>query len=242
MKFKLVESRNNFKRSILVEENVEETSEIDPAYKDTLQKITKDITNNIAEAVVDTQLTYSKYEYPISFRIKLSITSDDLLTKKKDALSNKKESEVRNKINSILTKYNYVVVRPKTGLGYNYTVIPSTRPGARFSAYIASVYVYIAPLSGRNTEFKHPSRRPLIQEVYFSVYELDEEGDEVEELKIFKSKDKAISFARKQSVPTHVVLVPNFDPDDYGKEMVQEITRVYGYEPYEVVWESEVNE
>ena len=68
----------------------------------------------------------------------------------------------------------------------------------------------------------------------FVVYELDEEGDEVDSLEGFATLEEAIAFAEKQSCQTHIVYVPDADPDDYGyPEPPDE------YEAYEVVWSSE---
>ena len=95
------------------------------------------------------------------------------------------------------------------------------------------------------SEVKQELNRKLKEErnpygkIFFVVYELDEDGDEVEDIKAFSKKDVAIKFAQKQSFPTHVVLVPDFDPDDYGKEAERWITDTYGYGPFEVVWESD---
>lgn len=69
----------------------------------------------------------------------------------------------------------------------------------------------------------------------FIVYELDENGDELNPINSFDTKEEAIEFAQAQSCPTHIVYAPMFDPDDYGMENEGE------YEDFEVVWESENN-
>lgn len=68
----------------------------------------------------------------------------------------------------------------------------------------------------------------------YVVYELDEEGDEVDSLESFDTLEEAITFAEKQSCRTHIVYVPDADPDDYGYPETPD-----GYEAYEVVWSSD---
>lgn len=74
-----------------------------------------------------------------------------------------------------------------------------------------------------------------IPHAHFVVYLLDgddiDDLDEVESVKSFKSLQPAVSFAKKQNYHTHIVLVP--DSDKYDHDMYD-----YGYDPYEVVWES----
>lgn len=50
----------------------------------------------------------------------------------------------------------------------------------------------------------------------FVVYELDEDGEEVERIETFEEdeEEKAIEFAKAQPFPTHIVYVPNVDPDE----------------------------
>ena len=73
------------------------------------------------------------------------------------------------------------------------------------------------------------------EEINYSyvVYELDEEGDEVDSLESFDTLEEAITFAEKQPFPTHIVYVPDQDPDDYGYPETPD-----DYEAYEVVWSS----
>lgn len=70
---------------------------------------------------------------------------------------------------------------------------------------------------------------------FYAVYEVavDEDGDveEIDLLKSFKTLEKAIAFAQKQDCPTHIVYVPDFDPDDH-REWVNQGE----YEDFEVVW------
>lgn len=68
----------------------------------------------------------------------------------------------------------------------------------------------------------------------YVVYELDEEGDEVDSLESFNTLEEAITFAEKQSCRTHIVYVPDQDPDDYGYPDTPD-----DYEAYEVVWSSD---
>ena len=53
--------------------------------------------------------------------------------------------------------------------------------------------------------------------VSYRVYEIDEDGDELDCLKVFRDKDKAIDFASKHEVPTHVVV---FDHADEYTEVI----------------------
>ena len=80
-----------------------------------------------------------------------------------------------------------------------------------------------------------------IPPVWYSVYELDEDGDELDEVDSFDTPEEAIAFAKKQSFPTHVVFVPGTDPDD-DPEYRRYLRGHYDYEPFEIVWESVVDE
>ena len=74
--------------------------------------------------------------------------------------------------------------------------------------------------------------------VSYVVYELDpDDGSEVDSVEGFDSEEEAISFAKSCSFPTHVVFVPNEDPDD-DPNYAEYIEYAYSYEPYEVIWES----
>ena len=53
--------------------------------------------------------------------------------------------------------------------------------------------------------------------VSYRVYEIDEDGDEIDCLKVFRDKDKAIDFADKYDELTHVVM---FDPADEYTEVI----------------------
>ena len=72
----------------------------------------------------------------------------------------------------------------------------------------------------------------------FKVYSTDEDGNEIEPLidGEFDNKEDAIEFAKAQRTPTHVVYVPNFDPDD-NPDWVDKGE----YGDFEVVWTS-INE
>ena len=80
-----------------------------------------------------------------------------------------------------------------------------------------------------------------IPSVWYSVYELDKDGNELDEVDSFDTPEEAIAFAKKQSFPTHVVFVPEADPDD-DPEYRRYLRDHYDYEPFEVVWESVVDE
>lgn len=71
----------------------------------------------------------------------------------------------------------------------------------------------------------------------YIVYELDADGQEVDELKAFKDKEKAISFAKSKTFPTHVVFVPNYDPDS-DPEAQEYIQYNAPYDAYEIIWDS----
>jgi len=68
----------------------------------------------------------------------------------------------------------------------------------------------------------------------FVVYELDEEGDEIDSLEGFATLEEAIAFAEKQSCQTHIVYVPDADPDDFGYPDTPD-----EYGAFEIVWSSE---
>lgn len=76
----------------------------------------------------------------------------------------------------------------------------------------------------------------------FIVYELDEDGEEVKRVATFEEdeEDAAIEFARAQSFPTHVVYVPNVDPDDDPSvaDYFDDQEKAGGYGAFEIVWES----
>ncbi len=95
----------------------------------------------------------------------------------------------------------------------------------------------VADAIGWNLEDNTPSFPPI----WYSVWELTEDGEEIDELDRFDTKEKAIAFAKKQSVPTHVVFLPEEDPDD-DPDYAEYIEYTYDYEPFEVVWESGVDE
>lgn len=86
---------------------------------------------------------------------------------------------------------------------------------------------------------KHPVTASTSAEssdyIIFSVYELDEDGDEVDNLDNFTTLDEAVAFAQEQGVLTHVVAVPTTDPDD-DPEIAEWFEYNSEYEPYEVVW------
>ena len=78
--------------------------------------------------------------------------------------------------------------------------------------------------------------------VSYVVYELDpDDGSEVDSVEGFDSEEEAISFAKSCSFPTHVVFVPNEDPDN-DPNYAEYIEYAYSYEPYEVIWESNVDD
>lgn len=79
---------------------------------------------------------------------------------------------------------------------------------------------------------------------HYVVYELDEDGDEVDPLKDFEDFNKALKFAQKSGVKTHICLVPTMDPDDDPDWADEFENAAHPYDAYEVVWESEedVNE
>ena len=78
-----------------------------------------------------------------------------------------------------------------------------------------------------------------IPPVWYSVYGLDENGNELDEVDSFDTPEEAIAFAKKQPFNTHVVFVPEADPDD-DPEYRRYLRNHYDYEPFEVVWESVV--
>ena len=74
--------------------------------------------------------------------------------------------------------------------------------------------------------------------IWFAVYELDEDGYEVDRVESFDNLDDAIQFAESQDYPTLVCFVPEVDPDD-DPDYAEYIEYNYDYEPYEVVWSSD---
>lgn len=88
---------------------------------------------------------------------------------------------------------------------------------------------------------KHPILASTNSEVndyyFFIVYEVDEDGDEVDSLDRFDTLDAAVRYAQDQNVLTHIVLVPKEDPDD-DPEIAEWFEYNCDYEPYEIVWRS----
>ena len=78
---------------------------------------------------------------------------------------------------------------------------------------------------------------PSFPPIKYSVWELTEDGEETDELDRFDTEKEAISFAKKQPFPTHVVFLPEEDPDN-DPDFAEYIEYHYDYEPYEVVWSS----
>ena len=78
-------------------------------------------------------------------------------------------------------------------------------------------------------------------DVQFRIYELDEDGEELNCIDDADKKSEAISKARKYAADpdiagVHVVISPlNSDMDREEEELFYE---KYGYDPYEVVWEA----
>lgn len=72
-----------------------------------------------------------------------------------------------------------------------------------------------------------------IPNFWFVVYELDEDGEELDPLNSFKTEEEATKFADSQAVPAHVVLTAE---DEWEESEVEEIT---GYEPYTVIYKNE---
>ena len=77
---------------------------------------------------------------------------------------------------------------------------------------------------------------------FFSVYELDDEGEELDMVAILESEEAAIAKAKdliKEGIikQAHVVLVPDQDPDD-DPAIAEWYEYNCEYEPYEVVWSS----
>ena len=80
-------------------------------------------------------------------------------------------------------------------------------------------------------------KRKLV-EFSYRVYELDENGDELDCVGEFNNEEKAIKFAKKQDFPTHVGFVPYPDSDE-GPEYREYIEMYAPYEEYEIIWTSE---
>ena len=95
----------------------------------------------------------------------------------------------------------------------------------------------IASAMGQELIDNTPSYPPIS----YAVYELNEDGNELEELEHFDTEKKAIAWAKKQPFPTHVVFFPEEDPDN-DPDYAEYIEYNYDYEPYEVVWESRFDE
>lgn len=76
---------------------------------------------------------------------------------------------------------------------------------------------------------------------YYEVYELDEDGDEIDSLEAFDDFNEALEFAKESGLRTHICLIPTIDPDD-DPDIREWFEYHCEYEPYEVVWESGVNE
>lgn len=74
-------------------------------------------------------------------------------------------------------------------------------------------------------------------EVSFVVYELDEDGYELDSVEAFDDLDDAIKFAKSQEYPTHIVFVPEVDPDD-DPNYADYLDYHYDYSAYEIVWSS----
>lgn len=72
---------------------------------------------------------------------------------------------------------------------------------------------------------------------HFRIYELDEDGDEVDVVDGVDTLDEAIEVAKNQEFDTHIVFCPNVDPDD-DPEIAEWYEYNSEYEPYEIVWEN----
>lgn len=71
---------------------------------------------------------------------------------------------------------------------------------------------------------------------YFAVYECDENGDELDHLKNFKSEEKAIAYCDKLDFNSHVVIMPPPGFDEGNSEDMEEWDS--DYEPYEVIYDN----
>lgn len=92
------------------------------------------------------------------------------------------------------------------------------------------------PLDIDDTEPKEDEFDPPVQ-FYYGVYELDNDGDELDHISDFNTEEEAIKFAKKQSFPTHVVFIPSIDPDD-DPEIAEYMQSNAPYEAYETIWSS----
>ena len=73
--------------------------------------------------------------------------------------------------------------------------------------------------------------------IYFKVYEIDEDGEELDPIDSFDTLEEAIEFAKTCDFYTHICFIPGMDPDDDpGYSEYLEYT--YDYEPYEIIWSS----
>ena len=76
----------------------------------------------------------------------------------------------------------------------------------------------------------------------FVIYELDDDGEELDSISAFSSEEEAIDEAKRlikdgQIAQAHVVLVPNEDPDD-DPDIAEWYEYNCKYEPYVAVWSS----
>ena len=71
---------------------------------------------------------------------------------------------------------------------------------------------------------------------YFAVYECDENGNELDHLKNFKGKEKAIAYCDKLDFNSHVVIMPPSGFDEGNSEDMEEWDS--DYEPYEVIYDN----
>ncbi len=74
---------------------------------------------------------------------------------------------------------------------------------------------------------------------YFKVYELDEDGEELDPIESFDDLEEAIKFATdytsKEGTFAHIVMVLEIDPDD-DPDLAEWYEYNVPYEPYEEVW------
>ena len=75
----------------------------------------------------------------------------------------------------------------------------------------------------------------------FAVYEIEPDGDEIDSLESFEDLDEAINFAEAFSEQTgkftHVVMVPDQDPDS-DPDIAEWYQNFCPFEPYETVWDN----
>ena len=69
-----------------------------------------------------------------------------------------------------------------------------------------------------------------IPEYWFSIYELDENGNEIDQLDSYPTEEEAKEFADSLDVPAHVVLIVE---EEWDEAEVEEIT---GYYPYQAIY------